>query len=670
MVSCSKGDTDVKLRVLENEYPRAWFFRVTESTYEPYEEWERNFERLMGIQGKALDEEIIGRMERNPEFFTRFKQNHPEQLVLLHFNGNARDPRFRRENFFAGHWVYYPGASILSGVPAGEDISEIRVSDATLFRMNSGRYNDRNDDIGLCELDENGKPDWHASEQVQLLSIDTLNHIIRVKRGCYGTEARAFPAGSYAAAHANEGPWGEKNHLMWFYNYSTLCPVDKEGMNCKDRLVEDVLGYFLPGGELEAFDGLQFDVLWAEPWIPADDRIPDMDADGSPDMGIFDGLNTWALGQWQMLNELRRGLDPGRIIMADAFWCRHQRGFGILNGMESEGWPTHGDSEFIGWSGGINRHLFWIENSLDPGLTYMKQVQRGAGQRLVLAGACLTGSAIALASQPYNKDGERNMKLWDELVMGQENRPGWMGEPVAPSVCLAKLEEDLMVNQHPGELLERLNAPEGSLSFAVDGEWVRIESTAPLTDSIVFTISDITAPTEDLTVFLSMKGEPLGDYPESWGRIVTVNPAGYEHPGKKDFMKTDRSPVYKSSSIVSWYMTYMNQESFESSFYYPGLEQERVDLEVRVEGDETIWISNVRAYAAPDARARAFENAVVLANPAPHPHTFDLSELFPGKQFMRLKGSPDQDTVANDGSAAGSEVELPGKDALFLVTLE
>ena len=182
--SCGTGTDERKsdLRVLNDEYPRAYFFRMAEGTYEPYEDWEANLERLMGIQGKALDEEIVGRTERNPEFFTRFKQNHPDQLVLLHFNGNARDPRYRRDKFFAGHWLYFNGAEILSEVPAGEVESEIKVSDASLFKVNIGRFKDRNEDIGLCELDEEGKPDWNKSEQVQLLSADSVKNIISVKR--------------------------------------------------------------------------------------------------------------------------------------------------------------------------------------------------------------------------------------------------------------------------------------------------------------------------------------------------------------------------------------------------------------------------------------------------------------------------------------------------------
>jgi len=218
-----------KLRVLSAEYPCVFFFRQAEGRASQkglsYEQWEKTFERLMGIEGKVLDEEIVGRSIRNIEFFTRFKQRHPGQLVLLHFNGNARDPRWESDRFFAGHWVYYNGAKILSDVPAERGLTDIRVDNPSLFKVNVGRYRTSNEDIGLCTLGADGKPDWHRSEQVQLISVDTKNKTIRVRRGCYGTKPRTFSAGSYAAAHMTEGPWGKPNHLLWYYNYSTCCPA-------------------------------------------------------------------------------------------------------------------------------------------------------------------------------------------------------------------------------------------------------------------------------------------------------------------------------------------------------------------------------------------------------------------------------------------------------------
>jgi len=211
--------------------------------------------------GKTLDEEIPGRSANIPHF-TRFKKAHPEQLVLLHYNGNARDPRDMTSEFWAGHWVYYTGCRTTCDVPAAGGECDVHVENPALFRVNMGRYRDKNGDVGICMLDDQGRPDWHRAEQCELLSIDPKRKVLRVKRGCFGTEPRAFPAGrAYVAAHATEGPWGQRNNLMWYYNYSTRCPRDGKGRSCVDVLVDDVARRFAKSGELAAYDGLEFDVL-------------------------------------------------------------------------------------------------------------------------------------------------------------------------------------------------------------------------------------------------------------------------------------------------------------------------------------------------------------------------------------------------------------------------
>lgn len=92
------------LRLVAGDYPRAFYFRQSERAYAApsFEQWSGDFGGLMGIMGKALDEEVPGR-GANGEFFTRFKAARPEQAVLLHVNGNSRDPRFEGQRFFAGH---------------------------------------------------------------------------------------------------------------------------------------------------------------------------------------------------------------------------------------------------------------------------------------------------------------------------------------------------------------------------------------------------------------------------------------------------------------------------------------------------------------------------------------------------------------------------------------
>ena len=299
------------LTILEPSYPRAFFFRASESpSGNPritFEGWNASFSRLMGIEGKTLDEEVPGRSSRNIDFFTRFKKLHPDQLVLLHYNGNARDPRDGTGKFFAGHWLYYNGCKLLSDLPAEQGESDVRVEDPDLFQVGMGRYRTSNEDVGLCALDAAGRPDWNRSEQVQIVRIDRRNKTLRVRRGCYGTKPQAWTAGNtYAAAHVTEGPWGRRSNLLWFYNYSTRCPRDRQGRCCAEVLTDDLAARFLPGGELAAFDGLEFDVLSNEIHIHGPRREADCDADGHGDRGVFDGMNTYGIGVVRFCRLLRR----------------------------------------------------------------------------------------------------------------------------------------------------------------------------------------------------------------------------------------------------------------------------------------------------------------------------------------------------------------------------
>ncbi len=407
-----------QLTILGPNYPRVFYFRASEAAcsvrrYPTYESWERNFDRLMGIMGKCLDEECIGRMPRNPEFFTRFKLRHPKQVVLLHFNGNSRDPIFERENYFPGHWIYRRAVMITQDVPAASGQSVIKVADARAFRANTGRYHTSNDDIALFGI-KNGKHDWYHCEQVQLVAVDYAANTITVKRGCYGTKPLAFKAGqARAAAHAVEGPWGRHNNRLWFYNYSTHCPKDKNGKTCSDVLVDGLARWFGKGGPLEAFDGIEFDVLF-------NGTRGDTDGDGKEDNGLLNGRNNYGIGVVEFGKKLRARMGDDFIIQADGALGKgglgSQRCWEIFNGIESEGWPNLSDWEIGDWSGGLNRHFFWRQNAHKPAFSYInhKWVQSVPGRpgrtrqvdvpfsrhRLVFAAAQFYDSMICYSSAP------------------------------------------------------------------------------------------------------------------------------------------------------------------------------------------------------------------------------------------------------------------------------
>lgn len=83
----------------------------------------------------------------------------------------------------------------------------------------------------------------------------------------------------------------------------------------------------------------------------------------------------------------------------------------MLNGIESEGWPSASDVELQQWSSGLNRHKFWQSFAQQPAISYIKVAKYhvpGKGsiepeaniRRLVVAAGLLTNSAIVPAYKP------------------------------------------------------------------------------------------------------------------------------------------------------------------------------------------------------------------------------------------------------------------------------
>ncbi len=828
-----------RLDVLTAGYPRAFFFRHAEGFAVKgrvgYEEWQGMFDRLMGFIGKAMDEERIGCEQRNPAFFTRFKADHPRQLVLVHINGNARDPRYQREAFFAGHWAYHPPATILADVPAEAGETDIRVDDARRFRTGMGRYRTSSDDVGLCLRTPAGRLDWHRSEQVKLVAADVRRGVVRVRRGCYGTKPRAFPAGSAAAVHATEGPWGRRNHLLWYYNYSTRCPADAAGRRCWEVLADDIARQFAPGGRLAALDGMEFDVLYHRRGGAGPRRALDCDADGGGDNGVFGGVNTYGLGVLAFLARLRERL-PGKLLLADGHNERHQRGFGVLNGIESEGWPDLRDHTVEDWSGGINRHAYWNAHGARPTFHYINHkyiLPTGSPgvlrrpdvpwriHRLVFAASVFTDAAVTYAYLPPPEPGER-IGIWDELCMGRARRVGWLGRPKGPAVRLAMRAPDLLAG--------RGTAPRGADGFRWAGEGVRFGRTAdgltvtaadPNAAETTFRLLGVPCDGPDLFLRVTLAGEAQADYPPqmprlvhvclpaderlltrveppptamrlrgraagpldpetgakvrtidrypiggerrravfthppyrgtagwvAWWRDVTVPEAGrlrmHLGMGPKSPEKSDGvvfrvelaelaaggepdddawKPIFRHTQTAHQWtphdvdlsrwagrrvrlrfvadcgpadhcitdhsywgdvrvvgagadgeprparriMTWAGPKAFASGFAFDVGEAQTVDLTFTVEGGGAVRLEAVTAHAAPDAMARVFENGVVLANPSPRRAAFDLAALTGGRRCRRLRGSSQQDSETNNGEAAGGQVALGAKDALFL----
>ena len=660
-----------RLAILRAPHPRAFIFRGSERTFHPADAWEERFSVLQGIEGKSVDEEI----ERlaNVPFFTRLKREHPEQLVLLHFNGNARDPRWRREAYFAGHWLYFEGATITADLPADEGVAEIPVSDASRFHTGIGREGRHTDDIGVCALDDDGRPNWFESEQAELVDVDEARNVITVRRARFHTRPRTWTAGrAYAAAHVSEGPWGRgSGNMMWYYNFSTLCPRDGQGRTCSDVLAGEIGELFGSGGELEAFDGLEFDVSkaslinhsYTREWFG---REIDADGDGKGDYGLCDGVETYGVGTREFYRQVRERLGSDRLVMADGFRESHQRGFGILNGIESEGWPRGDDSSIDDWSGGVNRHRFWKRFGAEPTLSYSKHAYWGLEgpdlpfnvTRLVFAGMVLTDSAVALATLPEAEPGATGLPIWDELVGGAIGRLGWLGKVAGEPVRWARSGTPAFSQTLSGEALaRRIVGATVEPRVEAGGDRTAVEIVRPGApgpgpgDPLRFEIPGLQVEGPDLSLFLTASCSPMTGYPDDYARLFTVR------------VRTAR---WTSEPRMTW----LCAEPFDAGFYFSSPEIDEaneVTLMFEAEGGSPVAIDELEAYAAPDAMWQAFENGLVLANPAPHPVEIDPQTLTPGVRYRRLAGSAHQDPGVNDGNPVDGPVTIGAKDGLFLV---
>ncbi len=679
-----------ELEIVSGGYPRAMFFRNVErgAAFLPYETWEKDFSQLMGIEGKALTEEKhLSATWRNAYYFTRFKKEHSGQMVLLHYNGMGRMPQHKPVNdrFFAGHWLYYEGVRILSDVPADERISEIKVSDASQFFMDIGlRVTGFNDEIGLCDLNDDGTPDWHRSEHVKLLDVDYDHNTITVKRACFGTDPLEFKASeSYAAVHCVSGPWGDTQ--LWAYNLSTTCPTDKDGRTCSDVLSDDLAYRFSVDGELAAFDGLEFDSF---NWIPrilknprgesprgagGVNRIIDVDADGKGDGGIVDQVQVFGLGVNDFVGLLREKLGENRIIMGDGTHHYTQRAFGLLNGIESEGWPTGADPDFGEWSDGLNRMQFWGANAFPPELSYINfrywghvgLDEIGPRQvRMVIAASTLMNCIIAQfdpVEKFYSKvipdrtpaydelDEYTGLLIFDELVMGKEKKKGWLGQPVSGTREMAREAPAILQAATEPELEELAGRITGPINARVEESKLVISSADPDAGNLHFSIPDVAVPGKYLTLFVNASCEKMDSYPKEIARLFWVEVPEEEGEQKR-------------------HMGWANHKAFESVFCFRNIGAGRVDLHLEMDGTGDLVIHGLEAYTGGDLRCREFENGVVLANPTEEAVVFDLADLFPGHRFRRLQGSPEQDPVTNNGQAVtSSSIAVPGLDALFLV---
>ncbi len=661
----------------EANYPRVFYFRQTERPeyYMNYEDWQNEWDGLMGVQGKALGEELADRSLKHVKYYSQFKKDHPQQIVLLHFNGNACDPLFETNEFFDGHWLYTNGTKITEDLPENWTYSKVKVEDAGYFVEFTGRFFDRKEDVAIVALDQNGKPDWNYCEQAIIREIDYKNNVLTIARGAYKDRPLAFKAGkARIVAHVVEGPWfggletqNQGNNMLWYYNHSSTCPRDKKGRNCNDVMAEIMAKRFLPGGALHHFDGFELDVLFStlehnsyfylQNLGQGKKRAPDCNGDGIADMGFINGKNVYELGVHQYIKTQREKLDeinPGILFMADA-GHKTQHSFGYLNGIESEGFHL--------WAN-INTHFFWNANARKPRFSYINHKFKNTDgdfypkQRVALSAAMYAGSAVAqyVPQPPRNPNG--TVGIWDEFVKGKDNERGWMGKPLAKAVHLVEKEKDILNGKKlSDDVLNKLHFV--NCKATLKNGTIKLTGDTNQHDLKII-IQNVTLPTKEFNLAITCRCEPKEGFDPEYGRKMWIRPT--DENGKSLL------------SDYEWYwhtkdrrFAYMNNKSFTNYILFEDTKSTKANIEIRFISHEPVYIKAISLYAAGDPMYREFENALVITNPGNHEYTFNLAEISPGKRYQRIHGTIYQDPETNNGKPVGDEITLSKHDALFLV---
>jgi hypothetical protein len=389
---------------------------------------------------------------------------------------------------------------------------------------------------------------------------------------------------------------------------------------------------------------------------------------------------------------------PEKLLLSDGHVPREsQRGFEILNGMESEGYPDKFDIHLDHLSRGENIFNFWKENSTSPSFNYLnfryKQTQPERWRntfvepnlsedrsyeklRLALASALFTDAVFTYSGGdlltggegwlppevPWRAQNDTPVRVFDELWKGTAQVQNWLGQPLGEAVHLAEKASDLFEGRGeswPDLFIERF-AGEG-VSFSRGGTQeaplMVIRATASSRPpEISFVLPGIEVPGKDLFVTLRLRAEPLEGYPASVPRRLDVS----------------ATPAGEGVTPLNKEFTWAGSDLFEASFYYQDVGPGTVHLRFNVEGEQQVYFAGMTAHSAADGRYREYEGGIVFANPSTRPYTFNVGVLFKelldsGVTLQRLQGSLNQDPLTNDGSEVSEQLTLSAKNALFVV---
>ncbi|NHN37617.1 hypothetical protein G8764_09960 [Pseudomaricurvus alcaniphilus] len=645
------------LAVFDGRFPKALYFRYvapgSSSVPSADAHWVKRWQYLDGMIVSALDDFTFDFPDKVISKVELYKATYPDKLALLHINGKSRFPQLTNPRLSPLHFLTYAGVTSNSRLePAASSIrlGKSGRAQARIFQASTGRGGRGRDDLVITALTPAGKPDWQHFEYARLRSVNAKTGELLIERGQYGTSARHFD-GYYIAPLVTSGPWRPKSAQMdWLYNYS-LQSATLAGVQPVAQVLADEIGaWFASDGVLRAFDGLEFDVMVENPGNPGRGRPTDIDFNGDGTIDQLDARvrSAYGPGVAEFLRRVRAALGDGKLVLADGHRTNHQRSVADLNGIESEGWPHHYDLQLEDWSGGLNRHAYWAQFARQPRFSYvrigelydkqLRKVEISANlQRLMIAGAILTGSAIV----PSNRNAGLPFHKWPELSGGRGVYSSWLGKPLAEPVYTATQTPNLWGEDVVGSAGQwRLN---GRLGYDSREQVLRMGRTKAGSARVEVELAIPAFSGSDLVIALAASNAPINTNSGQRPRLLEVELS---------------SACNSTQSIMSW----LGGETFSSRFYFSDVKWSKgCSVTLRAEGEGDVYLRRATVHASPDVVSQQFEHGFLVANPADSTQAVTLDNAYPGCRLRPL--------------ASGAEVEVDGrsvrpkvaaKDALFV----
>jgi hypothetical protein len=676
------------LTVLQtNTAPHIFHFRRSEADAlklsPDFAQWENLYDRLMGIVGKMYNEDETHLSGANADFpqraiFRTFKTNHPDQMALLHFDGQLRNIATERttEYYAPQHFLYYVQQPGYSGLSSAETQSVIRTTSPVYLYFKRAIASYRNEDVVLVKKADDGGLDWTTYEYTTLISYENDNaggDGILVERGRYGSSRKNWIADDYyLLVPVSKGPWDSEPNNHWVYNFSTWCPVNNSGQTCVDVFSDEIAGMLMQTNawSIPEFDGVEFDIMLTDITnIGLNNRGIDSNCDGIPDFGYDGEINRYGEGIYHLGQLLRQKLGNGKLILGDGADLRNQRCFGLFNGIEKESVIVGNDLESNDeWTTQVNRLRFWNAHAYAPALSYVnwKYVVEVDGVRTWLNLdqnlarlnlATLVAYDVGVAFYSY-KALPVATNVHDEAVCGADQIIGWLGAPKGACQCLAADGTDLLGGSGfdvSGTFTNRIRSMGADIALSRIGSDPYSLKVSSISDGrITFRITDIdlsSVTNREITLLADMLSEKSGILPPAMQRQFEVRALDME------------GNILEEHNMFAGNGSYM-----PNIIYFHSLGTgDTVQIEFDFEGCGYICLSNTGLYAAAPVLLREFDNGLVVANPSNYEVSLSLNAGYRHLTAQADAWKADYDQTVNDGALVTNPVVISARDGLFLL---